>query len=249
MIDTLIPKTKGQSLTEYSLSIALVALVAMVGLTILSNSINQGIKGITNKFKINPPPSVVALSAKPANASMSLPVSVLDQSAIVNARPCDTDGNCSSHVTGVNGIENTQAQSDVISSILNQLSNDPNADPGLVDLITKLANSGHKIADYETQGLINAAMGVNLEGATYQSLYTQLISYLASHPNVLSASMSPQLTKAADWISTHVSELSVSSNKNYVSAWADNVMGSSANTTQQSNTVCQNGGDTKECVK
>lgn len=261
MLNILTRKTNGQSLTEYGLGISLVLIIAVGALISLSSNVNLGITGIlSDKPQAAAPPTVGLPAATTTTApSFSLPGSIPNQQASL----CGANGKCTAQqmnntvqVAGANGMGNTQAQADVLSSLANQLASLPDTDPGLMSLITQLANSGHKIAGYEAQGS-GAYIDFNFEGDNYQALHDQLASYLASNPDALPASMNQQLSQAADWISSHVSEMSWSDNfgpngendwSTYQNAWSD-VQNKTTKTAQQSNRVCQNGGDTTQCVK
>jgi hypothetical protein len=157
--------------------------------------------------------------------------------------------------TGANGSQQVlHEQSDLMSSIADQMANDPNADPTLKDLITRLANAGHTIAD----NLDSAVDSYNGKGGDYFSTYDafwrsqmpydalkkQTLDYLQAHPDALSPQVQTALHGAADSINARLAMLIDSTGPKY-DAWQNMVQPIH----QDSNNICANGGSGPSCTQ
>ncbi len=175
----------GQTLAEYVLAGGLVALVAIVGLTMISGNLSSSLPGLldrifgdgggapttqagggntgggnTNPGSGNPnlPPTTGSSWPNTETVCMS---NVCVNLPIVTRGDLETAG-------GMGGSDLTQAFADVIRQIADQLEDYPNLDPALLQKIRELANYGHEISyeqrylGYNVQSVCNGASACDL---------------------------------------------------------------------------------------
>jgi Flp pilus assembly pilin Flp len=289
-------RPSGQSLSEYGLVLSLVAVVCIGGLTLFGGQVTNVLANLGASVAPHPvkapdieiaqvPASASPVSAVPASVA---PVSSVPVTAVTRTPPpkgmdqvCFQSGSCLNvpivpaktsitNVSASNGIKLTGQFADTLMQIANQLAADPNADPTLRDMITKLANNGHSIADNEGS-MINACppgsecinnisafnsahMATYSAGNTFNSQYTAVMDYLQTNPSALPPEMQNMVTLESQQIQNIASAYIAAPTKQ-----SSDVAGSapSANwsvkdtqlTEQSANTICNNGGETTQCVR
>lgn len=160
-------KPTGQSMTEYSIGIGLVAVVSITALTGLGMNINTIFSGMITQA----PPSSAPTTNLPASANtaagVASPAPAWASAALAKVPPAPPgtqpvcfDGICVNlpvvdasnsifDTTGGNGAEKVHQFANVLTQFAQQLAQDPNSDSTLVSLISGLANSGHAVGDQQ----------------------------------------------------------------------------------------------------
>jgi len=157
--------------------------------------------------------------------------------------------------TGANGTQQVlHNDADMLAQIAEQTANDPNADPTLKDLVTRLANAGHTIAG----NLDSASDSYQGKGGDYFSTYDafwrsqmpydalkkETLDYLQAHPDALPPQVQATLHGAADSINDKLATLIGGDGPKY-DAWQGMVQPIN----QDSNTICANGGSGPDCTQ
>jgi len=147
-------RSDGQSLTEYGIAAALIAIVAISGLTRLGGNLGK----LFNGMLPGPGQQTAAVTANqlPAAGSTFVPSSSANASssptasaAILLSAPLTTKAlSASVQTAGVNGT--TSMLSDSLLLKANQLKADGKIDENTYNDIVALANQGHKLAQIET---------------------------------------------------------------------------------------------------
>jgi Flp pilus assembly pilin Flp len=202
--------SKGQSLAEYGMVIGLVAAVGIAAVALLGGSLQDGLANINGG---NATPSTLAITDAPPGG-VSSPGGTSGLSTLIpppgtgQEQICFQSGYCANIpvidgttvTTGANGGQMTHQFADVLSQIALQLQADPNADPNLVNMITRVANAGHTIGDIEaffihsyeccgttnyTTNLSSLSSSITSTQTFFNSEYQELSHYLSTNPNVL----------------------------------------------------------------
>jgi len=172
-------KTRGVALSEYGIILALILLIGIGALMLLGKSVSSVFSGMVVGWKpsevaspnlaaipaaVNPSEPAPANPAGPvtgesAGGPVAGPGNVLPRPTAGQQRVCLENGWCANipvvkeqtltDTTGSLGVKLTYQFADVLSQIAEQVAAMPDADPGLVNLITVLANHGHTLGDKE----------------------------------------------------------------------------------------------------
>lgn len=269
-------KPLGQSLAEYSISLSLLAVVSLGGLTLMGNNLRTTLDSFRQTMKGKAIASVATqapISAIPASMPTPVPSTMVPSEPSAASSPdgksCFSNGWCVDlsnaskdyHVeaTGVNGSQEViLAQTDVLSQIAKLAADDPSTDPMLRTLLTKLANSGHTISDNLTTSI--QTYGKNSFATAYDSFWRaqipfdalrdQTFNYLATHPSSLPAGVETILQGATSSINTQLDSLISSTGPK--ASW-DVLLNPAAQVASgvktESNTICSTGGDQSLCVR
>lgn len=261
--DRLKRRYTGNSLVEYGFIAALILVVSIGALIFIGQAFNKSVQVIKKDMqstsesaeeanKPSPPPDVASGSSdgkggsvsgkacSGTNVCMSLPP-VVSKAAVT---------------TGANGTSVTADAAKGISKLLQILKSDPNADPSLVALITKLANQGHALAQaqrdiyYSGRNVSRMKSGMsNLQNGlkNFDSLLTQINNQLKKNSSGMTPSMLTVLDRESGTI------IGVSENfKLDMPGLSWQYQGSAFNpnkTNLSSNKVCNNGGKPPECIR
>lgn len=263
-------RARGNTLVEYGMigsTITVLSIAAFLTMGGRLNDIFANLKG-DMAYHISLVGQAKAATVSPTSA----PADAQHQQAYFpGAKVCYSNGICLnmdalSHqstvaaTTGANGSQELiKEQADLVQSIADQLANDPNADPTLIDLVTRLALAGHTIGnnlDQSVATLNDPAAFFNTYDAfwrsvmPYNDLKDQLNSYLAANPAALSPDMQQAIQGAVDATNAKAGTLVGAEGPNY-DGW--NAIDPNANAggtiNDDANTTCQNGGDTSVCVQ
>ncbi|MCE3236083.1 MAG: hypothetical protein K0Q50_2263 [Vampirovibrio sp.] len=164
--------------------------------------------------------------------------------------------------TGANGARDTiHEQANLLTQIAEQLASDPNADPTLLDLVTRLSLAGHGIGNGLDQSINSFTDPAGFFGAydafwrsvvPYTDLKNQLSSYLTEHPGALPPEMQKAIDGATNATFSKAGLLIGAEGPNYDN-WdamiSNPVTAGGAPIHQDSNTICQNGGNQQVCVQ
>jgi hypothetical protein len=155
----------------------------------------------------------------------------------------------------------------VLDAILAKIKADPNADPGIVALVTDLANNGHSTGSSLETALNNYdsnfpdQASFDKFNAAYTNFYQDrahfsesmdtVNQYLAQHPQVLTSDLQQQIKDAynsANSLANSIVGESSVYDENFKKLVAD-PHGSTLGIHKDSNTVCSSGGDTNACIQ
>jgi Flp pilus assembly pilin Flp len=273
-------RQQGQSLAEYGLIISLIAVVSIGGLMILGQSLGNVLSGMRNTV-MGQHSSTSSLANSLTGSGGSLGATSLQQSPTARSvsgpgSACYADGQClnldavnavSTNTAGANGSEFVKSYADIFEQIAQQAANDPNADPTLRELATKLANSGHTLASHEATilqqvtdnyGVQNATRdGFNAERNNFGDLKAEFASYLQYNPGALPPEISAIAMDAASQIETHTENYLLTDSTSILneSGVMQNVQRDTKPTDaaqpvrNNANTICRNGGNTTGCIR
>lgn len=179
--------------------------------------------------------------------------------------PVIDDTNDAVDTVGGNGAQKVYAFSDALEQLAQQLAQDPNSDPILTQLVSKLANTGHGIGDQHTL-FSQQCPNTNCAGETPNTLRAksdafdtakrQIDTYLAAHPDSLNASAQSVIQSNSTNIQKYDITRITTPNDTFI---LTGVNGSTTNTWirydslstlaplvhQSANTICAQGG--KDC--
>jgi Flp pilus assembly pilin Flp len=188
-------RSSGQGLSEYGLIAALIGVALVIALIPLGQSIAgvfSNILGTSSK--------TVAVARQPAGdgkptSNLNQPLSSLGSGATTPlsniTTAVDTTSKTTIQTAGSMGTsEQVYADANKLQQIADQLKQE-GADPGLIDLITRLANAGHTVGDTiaaENQKSTPSLSPIERAGIQFQNVKTELDTYLQTHPNILDTS-------------------------------------------------------------
>jgi hypothetical protein len=202
-------KSNGQSLTEYSLVIGLVALASIAGVAVLSTSIQQN---MTQSFAqdsapLSTDPALVSqnlsapsslVNAGPGGTRQALPTQNLCISGLCANFPLVGQGNDLVDVAAGEGADRIHQFASVYEQLALALESSPNPDPQLAALIREAALKGHEVGDKQAF-FLSAQSAEN--GNTYQisqsrfrSAQANLNQYLASRRDSINPTLSQVLS-------------------------------------------------------
>jgi hypothetical protein len=254
-------RSKGNTLVEYSLVVALI-LVSLGVIMTMGKYVNQAMAAFSGDMK----KTIEAKAPSPSGGGGGgggKGSSPLDGVSTVctNNKICFSlpDSVTQSDVTmGANGVKQAGKSADLLDQLAQALKQDPNADPSLVDLITQLANQGHALADAQsdiycstpgycstsgnrTKGISNLQSGLS----NFKSQLNQIDQKL----NTTTAGMNSTLLNVIAQESGTI--IGISNNfKISGSSWSYSAAGFGiAQTDVSSNHICGSGGDTGSCVQ
>jgi hypothetical protein len=257
----------GSALVEYAMPGLLLLVITIAGLSAIGISLNDTM-GLANK-NMNQKISHVtdeqaAHAQRKADFILERQMKASQQASgsggNMNTAPLCGDGGCSTvldlnapivQTAGTNGqvAQLTSQAANIYTVVAKQLA-EQGADSSLINLVTKLANTGHSIANGENNlngdGFDSMASGIKAvqDGRTnFQNLYNQLTPHMSKLP----ANSQTQLAKAATVITTIANNYTFNLSSNNADY---HYQASSADLTHiNSNTICKNGGNTSSCVK
>jgi hypothetical protein len=266
----------GQSLSEYAIVIGLVALLGIAAVTMLGTSIQDGLANInggnaapSTAVVSNAPPGGTTSPSGGSSGSTSGLSSMLPPPGPGQQQVCFQSGTCvnipvvdsTTLTAGANGGQLTHQFADVLSQIALQLQADPNADPQVSTLVTRIANAGHTMGNTEASFIqsyeccASTNYTSNLSGLSDSIEHTQadfnlnhqlLSDYLSSNPN----SLPPELQSMIALEVGQINQLAVNGflDASVISGALPPNSQAVTLTHQDSNTICNSGGDTSVCV-
>ena len=189
---------------------------------------------------------------------------------VENGPPTDT--------TGSNGGQLTSSFANVLDQVAEQLKQDPNTDPKILDIVTRLASQGHAVAAAEIgsdiavaencpnsictldklTAVTNARAGVDTTTNAFSSLQAELYNYLSMNPgalppafqNVINQSGNNIVSAATPFRDTMFSGVYEGGTfLGYGVISGEEAMKAITLTKMDSNTICGSGGDTSVCVQ
>ncbi len=174
-------RNRGQSLTEYAISIALVALVAVGGLVALSRSLNNGFMSILGNYS-PPHASSIPIHATVSGGAQNVAnVVATGKGALASSPNIRAQQATVIQVSGSNGGSATvQANSQMLLALAAKYKD---TEPALANLIEQLAQKGYSVASsmsyYDKSGGIedpnNSMGGPNGVCPQYKSLWNQVL--------------------------------------------------------------------------
>lgn len=254
--------TPGQSGSEYAMALGLVAVVGIATLAALGGGLSNIFFGmVTGQPKAEPPatPSEslpgkaaaddyqAALAKLPPAPQGTEPVCF---DAVCVNLPIVDASNAVVDTVGGNGADRIYQFSDTLQQLAEQLE-DSGVDPGLVQLISKLANNGHGLGDAQ-KALDPAFRGFRLSPSQqsgydnakseFSSAYAAINQYLSANPSQLKSTSVNMINAQVQQINTLANAISfgnVTAGKgSYPAAYG----GKATLTHQSANTVCRQGG-------
>jgi Flp pilus assembly pilin Flp len=254
-------RSRGNTLAEYVLIAGTVLLAVIATAFVIGNNLKTIFADLREDMKSR----VIAASTPPKTGS-NAPAAFDPSKYPPGATICYSNQWCMNvdvlnnkttvESTGANGAQQAvHDDANMLKNIAEQLANDPNADPTLLDLVTRLANAGHTIANnldkaadtYGTGQYFYTYDAFWRSQMPYDDLKAQTLAYLQENPQALPPAVQQALTGAADDINARLALLINSDGPNHQN-W--DIMRASVDPTHQdSNTICNNGGDTGQCIR
>lgn len=243
---------QGQSLNEYCLIGALVAIVCIVGILALGKDLKGTLTGLQSDVQTNVS-AADAASTHDFSARTGLPTgrNCYSSDLCLNwgqGYPVPQQSSSSSQTSGSLGTTDMQQQyaQGIAAQLISQLGSDPKYSE-LVDILTRLSLSGHEVADKQEQLAKKCPTGgkcmeEKMETATanFDQLSNELETYLSAHPDILSSDLQQQLLTVTGTIQTDASTFD---------PYADTAKETADKTHKNSNEVCSSGGDETQCIQ
>jgi hypothetical protein len=257
----------GQSLSEYSLCLGLLAMVCIASLASLGGQIQNT---MSNALQPQGAPQQLSALTQP-NAMPLLGPPNLQQGLVpgnfskLAAAPAGTqavclDGYCfhlplvdglsdAIDLTGTNGTEKINAFVKVLEQIASQMEQDPNADPGLSARIKDLALAGHDLGFHQgqmgTRKSMNTPqhMAMSDQYRILQDAFTKqrqnLNAYLTEHPQSTTNSIKDLLHQQSEQIVRVGVDVNIGVGGK--ASFSFNMKAKSKLTHQSANSICQSG--------
>lgn len=264
---------RGNTLIEYGLIGSSITLFIIAGFTIMGGQLNNILSDLKDDMADRITASTEAKAAL-VTAQNTATDNQHQAQYFPGAKVCYANGMCldmaavnhqsTVESTGANGARDTiHEQADLLSQVAEQIAADPNADPALLDLVTRLALAGHDIGNDLDQSIGTFTDPVAFYGTydtfwrsllPYTDLKNQLSSYLSEHPAALPAEMQKAIDGATSATFSKAGLLIGAEGPNYDS-WntmiSDPVTagGAPVEVHGNANTVCRNGGNRGICIK
>jgi hypothetical protein len=278
----------GQGLSEYALSVSLVAMVSLGGLMLVGNNLGKTFGNmktlVVGHTVAITGPTVIGMASTLTVAS-TLPINQNGQSCYSNGWCLDMSKIQASTVpnamtTGSNGMAMMRSNSILLDQLAQQAARST-TDPALRTLLTQLANSGHGVGNTSQSVITNGVQGkydvypqLGTANQTFATAQDALTTYLSSHPDILPVDVQQTITAATAQIKDTSNNLFVAA-KDAADAYAASETTSTTYTMMvfptttttydytwdlsawtadptiiqtDSNTVCNNGGNTSQCV-
>lgn len=261
----------GQSLTEYSLVMGLVALACIGGVAVLATSIHQNMTEAVAQdlAPINNNPTVVSqnlaapntlVAAGQANTRQSgnnsLPVENLCISGICANFPIVNAQNDLVDVAAGEGADRLHQFSNTLNELADSIENMPDPDSALAEIIRDLAKSGHQMGDAQSKliqykysyGMAPGHLEHRDGEQALNSNYAKLQDYIKTHPNNLFSPLLPIIQSQVGQIQTLAKGVSFDSfSKGSIPRVATGANAPKL-THQSSNTICRQQ-DQSTCIR
>lgn len=210
-------KFPGNTLSEYTLIIGLLSILAISGLKVLGPSIAQLLdtqsgRNSPNKIETYMNTVLASSTGNSSNGASSTSNGQTSSSTIqLNGESTNQPllgGNSSSgtNATSVDGVGVVKENADTLWQIAQQIKADPNHDPQLLAWVTQLANTGHGAAQNMKAAIPTFQQAIQVQGAnaqiisdkirnvtvasdTFNSTNQQLEAYLQTNPHALTPDM------------------------------------------------------------
>jgi Flp pilus assembly pilin Flp len=257
---------QGQSVVEYGMLAGLLIMVAVGGLSLLKGSIFDLLKTPTNSQTTSKINDYMAATiggstgngGTNSNGATSPGTTTPSLSWVLGAS--NASGTNVTSADGTKEIVDNNVQA--LGQLVNTMAADPNSDPTVMDLLTKLANSGHSTADKlstaavdyqnQDQAYFSSYKDFYMQEADFATQYTALNNYLADNADALSPEQKSTVTAAAAAIEKQMRRL-IGANSANTANWSAmlplTVQSTTSSVHTNSNTVCRNGGRVSSCVQ
>lgn len=280
-------RNHGNTLSEYAFILSLISLAAVGALNLLGPSIAQLLSAPTEQ---NGGPSMRTYVATvlPGTPVGNTPVNpntppqpngnppADDNRNETNSNPLqlNTSSTSGTNSTSVDGLGMVKENAQTLKSLAQELQADPNTDPGLRDLVTRLANTGHEASNYMAGGIKVYEMSLDdfrngakltltsssirntiTSGAEFNSQSQALAAYLQKNPNALSQAQQQTIQAASSEINGVLGQLgdpTATDGNKMVDAYTQNWVQMAENAQSvrnDANTICRTGGRTHQCVR
>lgn len=268
-------KYSGNTLSEYTVILGLIGLLALGGLHLLGQSISGLLTNLLGQTGPGPVRNYMA-TVLPSTPSQGDTSGQNNQTDIANDEggkellQLHTSTTGGVNVTSVDGLSIMEENAKTLKDLVHQIDADPNHDPDLLALVTKLANTGHSAANSMKGGITIYKMRleggekvITLEstsinntvkaGLTFKDQFQELASYVKANPDTLSADQIQTIQLASNDITGILDQLgnpNGTPGKDLVNPENWSAMAQkSMEVHQNSNTICGNGGDASQCVR
>lgn len=262
-------KYPAQGLAEYGLIAVLVAIAGISALTMFGSSISgmlQGLQGsfagikteAATTFREGSQPGEISATLPPGGSpatgqpDQSVPVNT-PQGPVVGTSPApdvSSPAPAPSTAGALGASEKILADVEVLEQLKQKLSLDPNTDPALLDLITKLAIAGHTLGDSVSScsGMNCMMSGVPDKHMGFMDVHMLVMDYFGSHWGSVPMSVQQTINGAVDRINGNVSSVT-GMGPGSIMGDGSTGGGSSGQIHDDANLICNNGGDTSQCTK
>jgi hypothetical protein len=222
----------GQALSEYALSVSLVAMVAIGGLIMVGDNLGKT-TGNMKTLVVGHPVTITGPTSVGTSSTISVASTLpLNQ----NGKNCYSNGWCldvskiqastvvSTITTGSNGMVMLESNTTLLDQLAQQAALST-TDPALKALLTKLANSGHGVGNTSQSVITNGEQGkynvypqLGTANQTFATTQDDLLSYLSSHPDILPAEIQQTIMAATAQIKDTANNLFIAA-KNAADAY------------------------------